>query len=72
MVLKQDMCSYVQNGRRTIIRFPERGKAVHKTNSLFSYHAFPEYEQSPVRTVRTEFTYKEGPSFITRVVHHCL
>jgi hypothetical protein len=63
------MCSYVENVRRTIIRFPERGKTIHKKNYLSSQHAFPAYEQSPVCTVRAEFTYDEGHSFITPVLH---
>ena len=73
MVLKQYtcICSYVQNVRRTSIRFPERGKAIHKKDSLFSQHAFPEYEQTPVYTVRAEFTY-DGHNFITPVLHLCL
>jgi hypothetical protein len=55
VVLKQDMCSYVENGGRNTYIFPERGESIHETNAVSSQQAVPQYQVS-----RAEFTYDEG------------
>ena len=52
--------------------FPNEETQFIKTNSLSSQYAVPEYEQSSMCTVLAEFTYDEGHSFITPVLHLCL
>jgi hypothetical protein len=56
---------------QSFVFLKEEKKAIHKTNTLFSQHAYPKYKELKT-TVREVFTYDKGHNFVTPAIHLCL